>query len=577
MATEAIWKSARSANGTRRHALAIMTPAHRQRVRTAIRVAALYLCAATVCLSAPSSTPVFRLTLPKGLDFTLQNSPTSLKYLIETMPGGVALLDYNNDGLLDIFLVNGGRISAGRPTNFDRQDPRYWNRLYRQNRDGTFTDVTKEAGLGNAGDENYGMGVAVGDYDNDGYPDIYVTNFGKNILYHNSGDGTFTDVTAKAGVSAGGWSASAGFFDYDNDGKLDLFVTRYLDWDMKRNKICGAAVRQYCPPGEFPPVSSILYHNRGDGTFEDVSAKSGIVEKKGHGLGVAFADYDGDGFTDIFVANDVVEQFLFHNNGDGTFTEQGLDAGVALTADGKQLSGMGVVFQDYDNDGRPDIVVTELPHQPQTVFHNEGHGMFSDQSLHTGLGILSGTTSGWGVGLEDFDNDGWKDLFIVQGHVMDNVEKLDSSLHYLEPPLLALNHNGRFEPADVGSTTPIAGRGAAFGDLNNDGWIDVIATTLGGRPKVFVNNGGKLHWLTITLRGTHSNRDGFGARLQVNGQTRFATAAGSYLSSNDKRLHFGLGSAETAKIEVVWPSGIHQTVNNIHCDQFIEIREPDKP
>jgi enediyne biosynthesis protein E4 len=513
------------------------------------------------------------------MDFTLENSPTSLKYLLETMPGGVALLDYNKDGLLDIFLVNGGRIAGPmqQRDNFDRHDPRYWNRLYRQNRDGSFTDVTKEAGLENAGDGNYGMGVAVGDYDNDGYPDIYVTNYGKNILYHNNGDGTFTDVTAKAGVAGGGWSVSAGFFDYDNDGKLDLFVTRYLDWDMRHSKPCGVVVRQYCPPGEFPPVSSILYHNRGDGTFEDVSLKSGIAGKKGNSLGVAFADYDGDGFTDIFVANDVVEQFLFHNNGDGTFTEQGLDAGVALTADGKKLSGMGVVFQDYDNDGRPDIVVTELPHQLQTVFHNEGHGVFTDQSLQTGLGVLSGSTSGWGVGLEDFDNDGWKDLFIVQSHVMDNVEQLDPSLHYLEPPLLALNRNGRFEQADAGSTIPIAGRGTAFGDLNNDGWMDAIATKLGGRPQVFVNNGGKLHWLTITLRGTRSNRDGFGARVQVNGQTRFATAAGSYLSSNDKRLHFGLGLAETAEIEVLWPSGIRQTVSNIHSDQFIEIREPAEP
>jgi enediyne biosynthesis protein E4 len=580
MAAEAIWKSAPGANRAERPPRpAIMRTAHRQRARSAIRLAAWCLSLATVGLSAPSPAPIFHATLPRGVDFTLENSPTPLKYLIETMPGGVALLDYNNDGLLDIFVVNGGRI-AGRmqpADNFDRHDPRYWNRLYRQNRDGSFTDVTKEAGLENAGDGNYGMGVAVGDYDNDGYPDIYVTNFGKNILYHNNGDGTFTDVTAKAGVAGGGWSVSAGFLDYDNDGKLDLFVTRYLDWDMKRSKPCGVVVQQYCPPGEFPPVSNILYHNRGDGTFEDVSVKSGIAGKKGNSLGVAFADYDGDGFTDIFVANDVVEQFLFHNNRDGTFTEQGLDAGVALTADGKKLSGMGVVFQDYDNDGRPDIVVTELPHQLQTVFHNEGHGVFSDQSLQTGLGVLSGSTSGWGVGLEDFDNDGWKDLFIVQSHVMDNVEKLDSSLHYLEPPLVALNRNGRFEQADAGSTTPIAGRGAAFGDLNNDGWIDVITTRLGDHPQVFVNNGGKLHWLTITLRGTRSNRDGFGARVEVNGQTRFATSAGSYLSSNDKRLHFGLGAAEIANIEVIWPSGIHQTVRNVRGDRFIEIQEPAEP
>jgi enediyne biosynthesis protein E4 len=559
--------------------LGMMTEGHEKRALKALCTWALLVCLATVCLSTSSTAPVFSLTLPKGIDFTLQNSPTSLKYLIATMTGGVALLDYNNDGLLDVFFVNGGRIVSPmqEPNNFSRHDPQYWNRLYRQNHDGSFTDVTEQAGLANTDEGNYGMGVAVGDYDNDGYPDIYVTNFGKNILYHNNGNGTFTDVTAKAGVAGGGWSVSAGFLDYDNDGKLDLFVTRYLDWDTGRSKPCGVVARQYCPPGEFPGVSNILYHNRGDGTFEDVSVKSGISAKKGNGLGVAFADYDGDGFTDIFVANDVTDQFLFHNNGNGTFTEQGLDAGVALTADGKKLSGMGVVFQDYDNDGLPDVVVTQLPHQLQTVFHNDGHGAFSDQSLQVGLGVLSGLTSGWGVGLEDFDNDGWKDLFIVQGHVMDNVEHLDSSLHYLEPPLLALNHSGRFALADAGSTSPTAGRGAAFGDLNNDGWIDVVATALGGHPQVFVNNGGKQHWLTISLRGTRSNRDGFGARVQLNGQTRFATAAGSYLSSNDKRLHFGLGSAKTAKVEVLWPSGIRQTLNNIPSDQFLEIREPEKP
>src|SRR5581483_4003869 len=402
-------------------------------------------------------------------------------------------------------------------------------------------------------------------------------SYGKNILYHNNGDGTFTDVTAKAGVAADGWSTSAGFVDYDNDGKLDLFVTRYLDWDTKRSKFCGADIHMYCPPGEFSGTTSILYHNRGDGTFEDVSVKSGIAGKKGHGLGVAFADYDGDGFTDIFVANDVVEQFLFHNNGNGTFAERGIEAGAALNVDGKKLSGMGVAFQDYDNDGLPDILVTELPHQPYAAFHNDGHGAFSEQGIETGFGFLSGATSGWGVGLEDFDNDGWKDVFITQSHVIDNVEKFDSSLHYLEPPLLALNHNGHFEQADAGSKVPVAGRGAAFGDLNNDGWVDAITTVLSDHPQAFLNNGGKQHWLTITLIGIRSNRDGFGARVEVNGQTRFATAAGSYLSSNDKRLHFGLGSAETAHINILWPSGIHQILNDVRCDQFIEIRESGHP
>jgi hypothetical protein len=498
------------------------------------------------------------------------------------MPGGVALFDYNNDGLLDIFFVNGGRLTSPLPASddFDRHDPKYWNRLYRQNKDGSFTDVTEQAGLANAGDGNYGMGVAVGDYDNDGYPDLYVTSYGKNILYHNNGNGTFTDVTAKAGVAGGGWSVSAGFFDYDNDGKLDLFVTRYMEWDTKHSKDCGGNFHTYCPPEEFPATTNILYHNNGDGTFTDVSQRSGIAAKKGRALGVAFADYDGDGFTDIFVANDGMQQYLFHNNGNGTFTELGLEAGAALSEDGRRLSGMGVVFQDYDNDGRPDILVTQLPREIYGVYHNDGGGVFSYRSLEAGLGVLSSGSSGWGIGLEDFDNDGWKDLFVSQGHVLDNVENIDPSLHYLELPLVAMNHNGRFERADSGSTAPAAGRGAAFGDLNNDGWEDVVMTSLGSRPQVLINSGGKAggkaHWLVISLRGTHSNRDGFGARVQVNGQTRFATSTGSYLSSSDKRLHFGLGELEKAKVEIRWPSGIHQTLNDVHADQFLEVQEPEK-
>jgi hypothetical protein len=523
--------------------------------------------------------PVFEVKLQPNLDFILRNSPTPQKYLIETMPGGVALLDYNNDGLLDIFMVNGGRVTSPMqiPENFDRSNPSYWNRLYRQNKDGSFTDVTKQAGLASAGNGNYGMGVAVGDYDNDGYPDIYVTNYGKNTLYHNNGDGTFTDVTEKAGVAAGGWSESAGFVDYDNDGKLDLFVTRYMEWDTKRSKTCGGEWHTYCPPEEFPATTNILYHNRGDGTFEDVSQRSGIAAKKGRALGVAFADYDDDGFTDIFVANDGMQQFLFHNNGDGTFTEVGMTAGVALSEDGRRLSGMGAVFQDYDNDGRPDIIVTELPREIYGVYHNDGKGSFSYRSLQTGLGVLSSGSSGWGVGLEDFDNDGWKDLFVAQGHVLDNVETIDPSLHYKELPLLAMNNQGRFERADPGLTTPVAGRGAAFGDLNNDGWQDVVMTVLGGPPQVFINRGGRQHWLVIKLRGTRSNRDGLGARVRVNGQTRFATTSGSYLSAGDKRLHFGLGTAETAKVEIDWPSGKRQTLSDVRADQFLEVVESEKP
>ena len=525
-----------------------------------------------------ATAPIFDLKLPRGLDFTLQNSPTPEKYLIETMPGGVALFDYNNDGLLHIFLVNGGHLTRPMqlPEKFDRANPRYWNRLYRQNKDGSFTDVTEAAGLATAGAGNYGMGVAVGDYDNDGFADLFVTSYGKNVLYHNNGDGTFTDVTEKAGVAGGGWSVSAGFFDYDNDGHLDLFVTRYMEWDTKHSKTCGGAWRTYCPPVEFPATTNLLYRNRGDGTFEDVSQKSGIAAKKGRALGVAFADCDDDGFMDIFVANDGMQQYLFHNNGNRTFTECALESGAALSTDGKPLSGMGTVFQDYDNDGKPDILVTVLPREIYALYHNDGAGLFSARSLEAGLGALTAGSSGWGVGLEDFDNDGWKDLLVAQSHVLNNVEAIDHSLHYMEPPLLALNRNGRFEHADSGITIPVAGRGLAFGDLNNDGWMDAVLTVLGGHPLVLMNRGGKRHWLAIKLRGTRSNRDGMGARVRVNRQTRFATTAGSYLSANDKRLHFGLDDSNTATVEVLWPSGTRQTLKDVRANQFLEIREVEQ-
>src|SRR6266404_5588399 len=490
-----------------------------------------------------AAAPIFEVKPLRGVDFILQNSPTPKKFLIETMPGGVALFDYNNDGLLDIFLVNGGRITEALhvPENFDRANPRYWNRLYRQNRDGSFTDVTQAAGLANVGNGNYGMGVAVGDYDNDGYPDLFVTSYGKNILYHNNGDGTFTDVTVKAGVAGGGWSVSAGFFDHNNDGLLDLFVTRYMEWDADHNKICGGDWHTYCPPSVFPATTCLLYRNRGDGTFEDVSTRAGFSAKKGRALGVAFADYDGDGFTDIFVSNDGMQQYLF------------------------------------DNDGRPDVIVTVLPRELYGLYHNDGAGAFTYQSLETGLGALTSGSSGWGVGLEDFDNDGWKDLFVAQSHVLDNVQQIDASLLYKELPLLALNHNGHFERADSGVTTPVAARGAAFGDINNDGFMDVVLTTLGGPPLLLINHGSAGHWLSITLRGTRSNRDGYGARVRVNGQTRFATSAGSYVSANDKRLHFGLGTTEKATVEILWPSGAKQSLSDVRADQFLEVHEPEHP
>jgi len=425
--------------------------------------------------------------------------------------------------------------------------------------------------------------VAVADYDNDGKLDLFVTGYGGSALYHGLGNCKFEDVTEKAGVGGSGFMTGAAWGDYDRDGFVDLYVSRYSHLDMNNlpqfgsNKFCRfKGILVQCGPWGLEGESDFLYHNRGDGTFEDVSVSSGIAAKKGHGLGVAFADYDGDGHADIFVANDATNQFLFRNNGNGTFTEMAFDSGAALTNDGKMLSGMGVAFQDYDNDGLPDLLVTQLPHAPYVVFHNEGKGLFSAAELETGFGALSGLVSGWGVGLEDFDNDGWKDAFIVQGHVFDNVETYDSTLKYRDPPLLAMNRHGHFEKGSVGSTIPVAGRGSAFGDLNNDGWMDAITTSLRDRPKGYLNRGGTQHWLTIVLRGTKSNRDGFGALVKVNGQVRYATATGGYLSSNDKRLHFGLGSSERADVEVAWPSGVRQSLQDVTADKFLRIIEPSR-
>ena len=543
-----------------------------------LRVVALASCTAALG-SLFLIKAVFRQDSPQVIDFVHMNSPTSQKYLIETMGGGVAILDYNNDGLADLFFVNSGQLPnrIDAPEKFARTEPKFWNRLYRQNRDGSFADVTKAAGLSAAGDGNYGMGVAVADYDNDGYPDIFVTSYGKNMLYHNNQDGTFTDVTEKAGVAGGGWSASAGFFDYDNDGRLDIFVTRYLEWNTKQSKSCNGDFRTYCPPEVFPPTTNLLYHNNGDGTFTDVSASSGIGRIKARSLGVAFNDYDGDGYTDVFVANDGMQEFLFHNNGNGTFTERALEAGVGFTDDGSAYAGMGVDFRDYDNDGRPDLIVTNLAKQVYAVYHNEGNGSFAYKSLETGIGSLTAPSSGWGVRFEDFDNDGRKDLLVAQGHVMDNVEQIDPSKHYREPPLLAMNRGERFERSDSGISSAVAGRGLAIGDLNNDGSTDAVISVLGGRPLILMNEAPRAHWLTVSLRGTRSNRDGAGAIVKMNDQTQYSSTAGSYLSASDKRIHFGLGSATTASLEIDWPSGTRQVLKDVKVDRFMEVTEPTKP
>jgi len=532
--------------------------------------------------------PVFLdVTAKSGITFQLLSSRTPQKYLIETMPGGVAMLDYDGDGRQDLFFVNGARLQDPMPAGAapDKSDPKFWNRLYHNNGDGTFTDVTEKAGLRG---HSYGMGVAVGDYDNDGRPDIYVTNFGRNILYHNNGDGTFTDVTEKAGVAGGGWSASALFVDYDRDGHLDLLVTRYLDWDFARNMPCGAPETghpAYCHPDVFKSATHILYHNNGDGTFTDVSAKSGIAATPGRGLGSAFNDYDQDGWPDLLVANDAIAEQMFHNNRDGTFTEVGMQAGLAYDEDGQAFSGMGVAFEDYDNDGWPDIFIGDLANQKYALFHNV-KGAFQYVSGLTGVAGITMPHSGWGTGLIDYDNDGWKDLFVAQSHVMDNIEHFQGNVRYLESLLLLRNVAGRFEDVSAQSGEPFrtlqAARGAAFGDLDNDGQIDVVVSCLDGKPMLLRNQGSPNHWLTIDTVGTASNRDGIGARLHLvgeSGASQYATVTtgGSYFSASDKRVHFGLGGDRTVRsLEIAWPSGIVQKLDNPAVDRILTVREPSK-
>jgi hypothetical protein len=527
------------------------------------------------------------ITAASKLDFKHESSATSNKYLIETMGAGVAVLDYDNDGRLDIFFTNGAKIDDPMPQGKspDKSNIRYWNRLYHQNNDGSFTDVTEKAGISGAQQNYFNMGVAVGDYDNDGFEDIYVTGYGGNSLYHNNGDGTFTDVTKRAGVGASGWSASAGFFDYDNDGKLDLFVTRYVNWTFGTNRYCGEkkpGYRAYCHPDNYDGVTNILYHNNGDGTFTDVSVKAGIANPHGKGLGVSFADYDGDGFTDIFVANDSVQCFLYHNNGNGTFEEVGLLAGVGYNEDGKTFAGMGIDFADFDNDGYPDIFVTDLSNEKYKLFHNMHDGTFRDITDSSAVGSTTLSFSGWSTHLFDYDNDGWKDVFVAQSHVMDTIEQTSPNLRYQEPPLLLRNEMGHFVRVSPGATfeQARAGRGAAFGDIDNDGDVDIVVSNLDQKAYVLRNDGGnQKNWIRIDPEGKKSNRDGIGARVKVvsaSGLTQYFiinTAVG-YQSASDKRLVVGLGDDSAAKIiEIRWPSGTIQKFENVKAHQIVKAVE----
>jgi hypothetical protein len=520
------------------------------------------------------------------VDFILNNSTTDDKPVIDAVLGGVALLDYDNDGYLDIFFTNGARIPS-----LAKDSPDFSNRLYHNNHDGTFTDVTDRAGVKGYG---YSVGVAVADYDNDGFPDIYITGVNRNTLYHNNGDGTFTDVTERAGVAGIGpngkklWSVSAAWIDYDNDGRLDLFVSNYLDWTFETSKVCGPPGRRLsCSPTMYKGEQNFLYHNNGDGTFTDVSAATGIAEHIGKGMGVAIADYNGDGWMDIFVANDKERNFLFKNREGKSFEEVGVESFVAFTEDGIPVSSMGVDFRDWNNDGKPSLFVTALGRETFPLFRNEGTGSFSVDTYKAGIGFASLKMSGWGNGIYDFDNDGFKDLFTANSHVSDNAAD-DPQQHYRQANAVFQNlQDGTFrdvsKQAGPDMQVRAAHRGCAFGDLNNDGKIDVVVSAIGDHAELLYNTTtNNNHWILLQTMGVKSNRDGIGTRIKVTGESglvqyNHVTTAGSFASSSDKRVHFGLGRDTRIKeIELRWPSGRIQVLQNVKADQILKITESEK-
>ncbi|MGA3136690.1 MAG: CRTAC1 family protein [Terracidiphilus sp.] len=506
-----------------------------------------------------------------GLDFLLRTGATGNKYQPETLPGGLGVIDYDGDGWPDLYCVNGAAMPQ-----LEKTGKSYWNRLYRNNRDGTFSDVTEKAGVAGRG---YGMGVAVGDYNNDGHEDMFVVGVHGNQLFRNNGDGTFTDVTEAAGLNLpavrGLWSIAAAWIDYDGDGKLDLFISNYCEWSPGIDPICGgmtAETRRYCPPEKYAAEPMQLFHNNGDGTFTEVTGKGPLAEVLGKGMGIAIADFAGDGRPGIFVANDKARNLLFRNTGHG-FVEIGLDAGVAYNGDGRSISGMSADFGDIDGDGRFDLVMTALKGEVFDVFLNRGHGEFEDGSISTRLMGLTHPRSGWGCGLVDLDNDGWLDLFVACGGV-DTDDPMTNRIFR--------NEGGKFSDVSNESGMGLAParmhRGCVFADFDRDGRLDVAVTSMDAPIELWWNRSPMRHWLQLRLTGTRSNRSAIGAQVSLKTanrtQIRCVTNSVGYASSSDLTLHFGLGSELKGTIEIHWPSGTVQKLGDVAADQRLEVKEP---
>ncbi len=534
----------------------------------------------------PSPVTFTDVTAATKINFKHAASPTAAKYLLETMGAGVAVFDFDGDGRLDLFFTNGAAIAEKMPKGKmpDKSDAKFWNRLYRQKPDGTFEDVTEKAGVKG---EGYSFGVAVGDIDRDGFADLFVTFYGGAILYRNNRNGTFTDVSHKLGIAIDGWATSAGFFDYDKDGRLDLFVTRYLVWDFEKGSIlCGdtrPGFRAFCHPDNFKPTTSLLFHQKPDGSFEDVSEKSKISAAKGKALGVAFADFDDDGWTDVFVANDNSEQQLFRNKADGTFEDAALAAGAAFDESGRRFAGMGVDAADYDADGRQDIIITALSNETYPFYRNLGEMSFDYVTQTSGVAQITILGAGWGIKFVDADNDGQRDIFVAQSHVLDTIEKTTAFLKYKQTPLLMRNTEKGFQNISAAAgevfQKDFSARGLAIGDLDNDGDTDIVIAQTDGSPVVLRNNGTKNHWLGIDLRGEKSAPNGEGSHVIVTngaGRKQFfdVSNSGSYLSANDSRVLVGLGeNASVRSVEIRWSSGKIQTIENPAIDRYHLVRE----